>query len=62
MVVPDIIESGIMGVEGNLDICLLVGSLGSISNLANHTYGGERVSGILLVISTVDANLLCGGG
>ena len=42
------------GTEGNLDICLLVDNLGSISHLANHTHGGERVSGILLAISTAD--------
>lgn len=61
MVVPRKVELGIVGVEGNLDICLLVDSLGGISHLANYTHGSERVSGILLVISTADANLLCGG-
>ena len=48
------IDSGFGGTKGNLDICLLVDNLGSISHLANHTHGGERVSGILLAISTAD--------
>ena len=46
------IDSGYGGAARNLDICLLVDSLNSISHLANYTHGGERVSGILLAIST----------
>ena len=54
MVVSRKMVSGFGGTARNLDICLSVDGLGSISYLANHAYGGERVSGILLAISIAD--------
>ena len=48
------IELGFGGTGRNLDICLSVDSLGSISHAANHTHGCKKVSGIPLAIFTAD--------
>ena len=48
------VEPGYPGAGGNLDMCLLADSVGSVSCIGNYTHAGRKVSGILSSISASD--------